>query len=146
MSSSIDEQVLKNFHRDLLQRQHRNKWANVMDFDTYYDIMDYFRDYYRVYVVVTAIDSANEATYWNEVLLVSLAFYRQHYDYGNLLLSFDDFMNMTFFSMIAELEVRVLRKELERNTIDAKNEDKEEEEEEDDNDFREALFICAHLT
>jgi hypothetical protein len=128
---------MTEFRWTLLQSQYQQRWTHIVDQQTYHAAMNYMRHYYRVYVVLSAIDEVNQEIFWDELLLVSQMYYRGIAATVPTM-TFDHFMNMTFFCMTAELEVQVIRRE-----IDAQHND--DEYDEYDEDFKEALAACVSL-
>lgn len=126
----MDDADIENFLLHLLYSQYRRKWQHIMEFQTYWQIMDYFKDHYRVYVALTAIDDCNDDVYWGELIHVAFAYYGE-YIANSLAMTFDDFMTMTFFCLTAELEVQNLKKQ---NPFPFS-----------EDDFREVLSLCANL-
>ena len=107
MSSDLDE-----LYVELLSNEYDLKWAFLMDWDFYFNIMRSLSHCYRIYLDLSRFkDPANKHMYWNELLHYVFDFHTT-FVMDKIAMEFIDFIEMTNFCMTVDLALEYRRERL----------------------------------
>lgn len=100
------------FYLQLLRNEHANKWAFLMEFETYVDIMQYFASHYSLYMKKSQFeDPDNKEIYWEDLVEIARDYHEEHVAH-TIAMDLYDMIEMTNFCMVADLAVQYRRDRL----------------------------------